>query len=153
MRMYGAAVAVLCACSLLPGVAQVAPGDGALLQGSWEWDPAVPPPEAIPQVLVERVVVKGDTLTFHYRLGDQRSTHVTRFTLDEKGSPKRIDFTPVGGANAGRTYFGLYDVKDGKLRLCYRGPGSTRPKDFGDKQEPNSSAATAFIDLVLSPAK
>jgi hypothetical protein len=52
-------------------------------------------------------------------------------------------------ANKGRTYEGLYEVKDGKLRICYRGPDSTRPKDFEDTSAGNTR--TTFISLVRPP--
>jgi hypothetical protein len=40
---------------------------------------------------------------------------------------------PTEGANKGKTYLGLYDFKEGRLWFCYRGPESTRPKNFNDK--------------------
>jgi hypothetical protein len=43
----------------------------------------------------------------------------------------------------------LYEFKDGKLRVCYRGPGSTRPKDFDDMADGNM--ATTFFVLKLKP--
>jgi uncharacterized protein (TIGR03067 family) len=70
--------------------------------------------------------------------------------LDPKAAPKQIDFAPTEGASKGQTYLGLYEVADGRLRLCYRGPGSTRPKDFEDKSAGN--AVTVFISLVRPKA-
>ena len=50
----------------------------------------------------------------------------------------------------GKTYLGLYEFKDRELRICYRGPGSSRPKDFADKAADGSS--TVFIVLKPSAA-
>jgi uncharacterized protein (TIGR03067 family) len=112
-------------------------GDAAAVQGVWEWDPDDPRADASPQVLLERVVFAADTLTFHYhRTADgKRTTSPNTFQLHPGSSPKRIDFTPVAGTNKGRTYRGLYEVADGKLRICYRGPDSTRPTDFDDRSD------------------
>src|SRR4051794_30730712 len=86
--------------------------DVAPLQGAWDWDPAAPQSEALPRVGVERVVIKGDTLTFHYVMGDKRFASPTVFTLDPKSRPRQFDFTPTEGANKGQTYRGLYEVAD-----------------------------------------
>ena len=65
--------------------------------------------------------------------------------------PKEIDFTPTEGGNKGKTYRGLYEVKAGRLRFCYRGPGSSRPRDFSDQHDPKTNGGTVFIVLKLSP--
>jgi uncharacterized protein (TIGR03067 family) len=134
------------------GTAQEKPSDDAQrMQASWDWDPAEKQSDAKPQVDLERVVIKGNKITFHYRLGDQRSTSTTEFKLDPKATPGTIDFTPSEGTNAGRKYLGRYEIKGDRLRICYRGPGSTRPKDFSDKAAGN--AATVFIYLKKPPAE
>jgi uncharacterized protein (TIGR03067 family) len=143
------AAAVVCLLWDLSGVAQNTPkGDAQLVQGSWDWDPAAKQSDAKPVILLERVVIKGDMLTFHYNLDGKKSTSPTKFKLDSTASPKRLDFTPTGGSNKGKTYLGLYEVKPQHLKICYRGPGSTRPKDFNDKLDGNDG--TVFIVLKLS---
>ena len=145
-------LAVLTLCSLC-GVAAVArdqpKDDSQLVQGAWDWEPAAKQSEAKPQVLLERVVIRGAKLTFHYKFDDKRFTSETEFKLDPKASPREIDFAPTEGANKGRTYLGLYKIEDGKLWICYRGPGSTRPKNFDDKSAGND--ATVFIVLKRPP--
>ena len=152
--MVSRILTVVAVCTLgLASIAQDKPKDDAhLVQGSWDWDPTLKQSDAQPVVLLERVVVKGDTLTFHYSLDGKKFTTPTEFKLDPKGSPKEIDFTPTDqdNANKGKAYLGLYEVKAGQLRICYRGPGSTRPKDFNDKAAGND--VTTFILLKPSPA-
>ena len=97
------------------------------VQGKWDWDPAMKQSDAIPQILLERAVIQGNSLDFHYIFDGKRFTTSTEITLYPGTTPKRIDFTPKDGANKGKTYLGLYEINDGKLRICYRGPGSTRP--------------------------
>ncbi len=146
-----AVLAVVSLCGIAGTAQDKLKDDAQRIQGSWDWDPAEEQSDAQPQVILERVVVKGAKLTFHYRLDDQRSTSTTEFTLDPKTAPKQIDFTPTEGANKSKTYLGLYEIDDGRLKMCYRGPGSTRPKDFDDKIAVN--VATVFIHLKPSPAK
>ena len=115
------------------------------LQGDWGWDSAEKQSDAVPRILVERVVIKGDTLTIHYIFGDQRFTSASKFTLDATATPPTMDFTPIEGTNKGKTYLCRYEIRDGKLKICYRGPGSTRPKDFSDKNAGNDG--TTFLHL------
>ncbi|MFT3882680.1 MAG: TIGR03067 domain-containing protein [Gemmatales bacterium] len=141
---------VLCLLSRLSGIADDKPkSDVQLFQGSWDWDPAAKQSDS--KILVEKVVIKGDTLTIHYNLNGKRNTTPTKFRLDSKATPKEIDFTPTekNAANRGQTYLGLYEVRAGQLMICYRGPGSTRPKDFKDKSAGND--ATVYIVLKPSP--
>lgn len=134
-------------------VAQEKPKDDAqLVQGSWDCAPTAKQADAQPQVLLERVVIKGDTLTFHYSMDGKEFTTAAKFTLNPKASPKEIDFTPTDkdNSNKGKVYLGLYEIKAGQLRICYRGPGSTRPKSFTDMQD--GTNMTTFIVLKPSPA-
>lgn len=125
--------------------------DAQLLQGSWDWDPAVKQSDAKPVVLLERIVIKGDTLSFHYSLDGKKFVTTTEFKIDPTKSPKQINFTPTDKDNAGKglTYFGLYEIKAGQLKICYRGPESTRPKSFDDKAD--GTNLTTFITLKVSP--
>ena len=83
--------------------------------------------------------------------GRQEVLDPGEFKLDPEASPKEIDFTPTDkdNPNKGKAYLGLYEVTAGRLRICYRGPGSTRPKDFNDKSAGNE--VTTFVVLKLSP--
>jgi uncharacterized protein (TIGR03067 family) len=76
--------------------------DAKLIQGSWECDPATKQSDAKPQILLERVVIKGDTLTCHYNFDGKRSTSSTEFKLDHTATPKQIEFTPHEGGEQGR---------------------------------------------------
>jgi uncharacterized protein (TIGR03067 family) len=151
MRTPLYAAALLCAVPLVSARDKPAE-DAKRLQGTWAWDPAEKQSEATPRIDVEKVVFDGDRMTIHYVSGDRRVASACKFTLDPSASPPAIDFAPVGGANAGRVYLGRYEfLKDGRLRVYYRGPGSTRPKDFDDKQEKGATAGTRFLYLKLTP--
>jgi uncharacterized protein (TIGR03067 family) len=133
-----------------PGPKDKGDPESAALQGTWEWDPEAARSDAVPPVHLERVVVKGDTLTFHYRTADGQITSVNTFALNPRAAPKRIDFANADGPRKGLMYVGLYELADGKLRICYRGPESTRPADFDDKKDGNN--CSVFVSLVRPPA-
>jgi uncharacterized protein (TIGR03067 family) len=124
-------------------------GDAELLRSSWDWDPAAKQSDAEPVVLLERIVIKDNILTFHYSLDGKTFTTPTEFTLESTANPKTIDFSPTdkNNDNRGKAYLGIYELKAGQLKIGYRGPGSTRPKDFDDKQDRKTNALTTFIQL------
>ena len=117
--------------------------DQEILQGIWK--PIQQLPIAIPDIRYVRLEFKGDKLTWHSRLDEQVGKAETKFKIDQKANPKTIDFTPTDGGNKDQTYVGIYEVKGGVLRIAYRGPGATRPKDFLDKADGNN--ATTFLTL------
>jgi uncharacterized protein (TIGR03067 family) len=98
-------------------------------------------------VVYEKFVFKGDKLIMYLSLGDQKAEVECEFKLDPLASPKQIDFTPIAEANKGKSYRGLYEFKDGQLKICYRGRGASRPKDFNDKIDGTIGTTV----LVLKP--
>lgn len=152
MTQYCLALIAICTVGLC-GMAEDQPKDVQRIQGSWDWDPNARQSDAEPVILVERVVIKGDTLTIHYKMDGVRFTTPTKFTLNAAGSPREIDFTPTDKANSnfGKNYLGLYEVKEGQLKICYRGPGSTRPKSFNDTF--TGTDQTTFLVLKRAPGK
>jgi uncharacterized protein (TIGR03067 family) len=119
-------------------------GDEKAIQGTWE---VIEQPEALPKVVYDKIVFKGNKLIMYLSLGEQKAEAECEFKLDPSANPKQIDFTPLAGANKGKPFRGLYEFKDGKLMICYRGQGASRPKDFGDKID--GTIGTTF--LVLKP--
>ena len=140
-------ILIACALGLWPAVtrADEPKGDKTAIQGTWELTARGKP--AIPDVVCERVVFKGDKLTFHYKLDGKRSTTECTFKLDPTADPKQIDFTRADEDKKGKPYLGIYELKDGKLRLNYRGPGSTRPKDFKDESAGNDVTVQYEFEL------
>jgi uncharacterized protein (TIGR03067 family) len=121
------------------------------LQGTWDWNPDFPQSDAEPRIDLLRVVIKDDVLTFHYAFRGERFSVATRFKLNLKAMPKEMDFTPTEGNVKGKTYLARYEMKDNQLKICYRGPGRSRPTDFDDKRE--RGHATVFIYLKSSMPK
>ncbi len=147
-------ILIVCALGLWLAVARAdEPKDDKIaIQGTWELTARGKP--AIPDIVCERIVFKGDKLTFHYKLDGKRFTTECTFKLDPTAKPKRIDFTfsPTDGDDdKGKPYLGIYELKDGKLRLNYRGPTSTRPKDF--KDEIDGTLVTQRLEFELERKK
>jgi uncharacterized protein (TIGR03067 family) len=61
-----------------------------------------------------------------------RGTH----TLDDSTTPKRITITSTNGPNKGKTFLGIYEVKDANsLQVCYDLSGTAYPAKFESSAE------------------
>ena len=50
--------------------------------------------------------------------------------LDVKAKPKTMDINSTEGANKGKTFLAIYDLKDDTLKVCYDLSGKMRPSEF-----------------------
>lgn len=50
--------------------------------------------------------------------------------IDSSKTPKTMDVTGTEGTNKGRTYVCIYELKDGKLTICYSMDDKNRPAKF-----------------------
>ena len=99
-----------------------------------KWTGKVGPNQDIPITVEFRekeVVVSVDA-------GDGNQVNITgEFKLDEKASPKRIDFvkfqSPEGEAMPDN--LGIYELKEDELKVCTGGPGMERPTEFVAMQD------------------
>jgi uncharacterized protein (TIGR03067 family) len=78
-----------------------------------------------------KLVVKGDKYTISF--GDTVAGKGT-IQLDPKKKPKEIDNTLGDGPFKGKAMLGIYELKDGVLRICNAVPGKPRPKEFSAKK-------------------
>jgi len=51
-------------------------------------------------------------------------------TIDPTKTPKAIDFRPTEGADAGKSFLGIYEIAGETRRLCYAEAGRPRPAEF-----------------------
>lgn len=73
---------------------------------------------------------KGDKLMAQRPDGDQTYT----FKVDSSKNPAEIDLIPEEGENKGKASKGIYQVKDGELKVCIPiSPEIDRPKEFASK--------------------
>ena len=62
--------------------------------------------------------------------GEQHSDKGTR-TLDSTTTPNRITIRSTEGANKGKTFLAIYEMKDANsMRVCYDLSGTEFPKEF-----------------------
>jgi uncharacterized protein (TIGR03067 family) len=73
------------------------------------------------------------------------TSHKGSFTIDPTKSPKAIDSVPSEGDDAGKTRYGIYELKDDSLKICIANEGGERPTNF--------EAANDKILLVYKRAK
>jgi uncharacterized protein (TIGR03067 family) len=74
---------------------------------------------------------KGDKLMAQRPDGDQTYT----FKVDSSKKPAEIDLIPEEGENKGKASKGIYQVKDGELKMCIPiSPDVDRPKEFASKE-------------------
>lgn len=110
------------------GASDEVTGDLKRLQGTWQAagfvidgkELAAKDREAL------KLVIKGTRGTF---TRDDKQVHGT-YALDEAASPKTIDITLADGPDKGKKKLGIYEIKDGVLRLCVGPVGGKRPTKF-----------------------
>jgi uncharacterized protein (TIGR03067 family) len=137
MLEQGMAVVVL---ALLPGglgTAFARSGDppkaqDAQLEGDWEAVSVVRDGKVVPQPDDSKpiVTIKGSRTTF--KVGDRVVEQ--SLVVDTAKTPKTIDVSPGDGSEPGETKHGIYEIKDGILRICLGDPGQDRPSDFNPKE-------------------
>ena len=112
-----------------PNAEDAAKKDLAAMQGPWiltglEADGK----DAAPAKLEgTTLTIKGDI----YLLKTKSQSHEVRLKLDASKAPKHVNMTFLDGANKDKTLEGIYEVKDGTLRIA-RGllPDQRRPEQF-----------------------
>jgi uncharacterized protein (TIGR03067 family) len=65
-----------------------------------------------------------------------------RFTIDEKASPRSIDYDNLSGSNKGKKQAGIWEIAGDTLRVCMSAPGKPRPKDFASTKGDGRSFTT-----------
>jgi uncharacterized protein (TIGR03067 family) len=97
--------------------------DGTYLEGNiWHY-------ETGDDVWVKVAVAFLPTRT---RIWVMRSKEVAKGTseIDPTKTPKTIDFKPTDGSEKGKTFLGIYDIKQTCRKLCYAPAGKDRPTEF-----------------------
>ena len=120
-----------------------------LLQGEWvvvgmEDDGIKAPAD---QLKGMKWVVQDTTIT---ATDPDGSTGRMRFVLNSKTTPKAIDILPQDGRTKGVKQVGIYDLRKGRLQICYREPNAAdkdRPKDFA--ASPNSGFGMILLEKRL----
>ncbi len=103
-----------------------APSD---LEGEWSMVSGTFDGQPVPDgyVRMGKRVVAGNEMTVTF--GGELYSKAT-FTVDRTKSPIAIDIQNTGGANAGKTQYGIYERTEKTLKLSVAGPGRERLSDF-----------------------
>lgn len=102
-------------------------------QGTWTIVSIERDGEKVPEDEVKeiRLVVKGDERLV--LAGDEVRSKAT-FTVDASKKPPTMDVKVTEGPLAGKTVKGIYELKDGDLKICLALEGDKRPDDFTAKE-------------------
>jgi len=143
MRATTIALVILLHLVSMTDAADEVKGDLKLLQGVWEVTEHKPP--SIPPTVYTKIAIKSNIMTMHTSLKGNTASIDCTVLLNTDSNPKQIDFSATTGFNKDKAFKGIYELKEDKLKICYRGPQSTRPKSFDDINDGNDS--TIFLTL------
>lgn len=103
------------------------------MQGEWGCTLNVRDGQRQPDDVAETIFrdVKDDIVTIS--LFDKQ-LQKGKIKLDPTANPKHIDMTMLEGPAKDKVAPGIYELKDGVLKICSAQPGSPRPTSFESKQ-------------------
>jgi uncharacterized protein (TIGR03067 family) len=141
-------VLAFCTVSVFGGEKETPASVSRLLQGEWvvvgmEDNGYKATPEELQGM---RWVIKGDIIT---ATDPDGSTGKTRYKIDPNASPRHFDLTSPEGELKGRTDPGIYELREGRLRICYREPDNStgeRPKAFTDAARVGSGYGIIILE-------
>jgi uncharacterized protein (TIGR03067 family) len=99
------------------------------LEGSWDCVSAVVNGQALPEAVVQSLLLTLTDTRYVTRRGDQVLFDST-YTTDAAQEPKRINMVGTEGALAGKEAEGIYVLEGDSLTMCYTMPGKPRPVAF-----------------------
>jgi uncharacterized protein (TIGR03067 family) len=82
------------------------------------------------------LVIEGEKYTVTFGGMTDKGT----FKIDVSKTPKTMDITGAEGPNKGKTYPCIYEIKDGKVTICY-GMADKRPEKFESTKESKTMLA------------
>lgn len=99
--------------------------------GVWKPIAAVMGGAKVPKPALDAITLRISGTNYEVTVeGEQHSDKGTR-TLDTSTTPKRITIKSTEGANKGKTFLAIYEMKDANsMRVCYDLSGAEFPKEF-----------------------
>ena len=109
------------------------------LQGTWSVVSVEEGGKRLPAEKTEgwSLTIEGSKYTFRHGDGSVRGV----YKLDPLKNPGAIDATRTGGADVGKTLWGIYALKGGEFRLCVKLVGKERPTEFAAAEGSNTVLA------------
>ncbi len=116
-------------------LAEDAPKDSALLQGTWKLSAGEADGNALSETELKdgKLVIKGEHYTV--ALADRETVEGVQ-KLDPSAKPKTIDITDASGPNKDKASLGIYELKGDEFRAAFAPTGKARPTTFNT--EPDS---------------
>lgn len=103
--------------------------DEMALQGTWKPVSAELGGRAMPPAAFEAITLKIKDLNYEVTVnGEGADQGYTK--LLSNASPNAMDIISTNGANKGKTFPAIYEMKSGKLQICYNLGGTNRPTAF-----------------------
>ncbi|HET6324664.1 MAG TPA: TIGR03067 domain-containing protein [Planctomycetaceae bacterium] len=117
-----------------------APKADKALNGRWTPESAVMAGKEVPRDTLKSmhlVLARGK-----YTLTNGDQVDEGTYKVDESEVPKTITFVGTKGPQEGKTMLGIYELEDGKLRICFDTTGKTHPVKFESKADSQVLLAT-----------
>jgi uncharacterized protein (TIGR03067 family) len=104
--------------------------------GVWKPISAVLAGSKVPKPALNAISLRISGTNYEVSVMGERQPDRGRHALDESTTPKRITITSTNGPNKGKTFLGIYEVKDtNSFRVCYDLSGTAFPAKFESSSE------------------
>ena len=102
-----------------------------LQDGVWKPVAGVLGGARLPQPALDAITLKVSGANYEVSVTGEKEPDKGSRTLDESTTPKRITLNSTNGPNKGKTFLGIYEMKDANsMRVCYDLSGTQFPKEF-----------------------
>jgi uncharacterized protein (TIGR03067 family) len=99
--------------------------------GVWKPTAAVLGGAKLPMPALDAITLRMSGAIYEVAVRGERVPDRGTRTLDESTNPKRITITSTNGPNRGKTFLGIYEMKDtNSMRVCYDLSGAAFPTKF-----------------------
>ncbi len=102
------------------------------LQGTWVPEEAEMAGQKFPDEVRKSIKLELDA-DGNYTVTTGTGVDKGSVKLDLKARPKTMDVISTEGANKGKTFLAIYELKDDTLKVCYDLSGKMRPAEFTTK--------------------
>lgn len=100
-------------------------------EGTWKPIAAVLGGVRLPDESLKAITLKITGDKYEVTVEGEPHSDKGTCTLDTTTTPKRMTIKSTEGANKGKTFLAIYEMKDaGSLRVCYDMSGTEFPKEF-----------------------
>jgi uncharacterized protein (TIGR03067 family) len=110
--------------------AAVGADDSASVQGVWKPVKAELAGEPLAPAALKAITLKIDGDRYEVTVDGAEATDRGTCRLDAASKPKRLTIVGTEGPNAGKTIPAIYEIRGGRLKVCYDLSGKAHPTAF-----------------------